>query len=281
MNNLVRFGAFEADIASGALRRGGTLVPIQDLPFRLLAALLERPGELLTRAELTTQLWGSETFVDAAAGLNTAVAKLREALGDQADRPVYIETVPRRGYRFIGSIGDSAQTPAVEQTVNRTSRRRPVLVGLAAAAVVAVLAGAAYRLRATPEPVRIAVVLFDNETGDARFGPLSQGLTDAVVTELTTESRLAVIGNAAVLRTARPFRDIAKVRDALGADYIVIGQVQQLDGGTIVRAHLIRGRDQAHVWVNVVPRGNAGEAAFQAAVAGRVRSAVAAHAIPR
>ena len=102
MTGRVAFGPFEADPASGELWRDGVVVPLQDLPFRLLAALLERPGELITRAELTTRLWGTDTFVDAAAGLNTAVAKLRDALDDHAERPVFIETIPKRGYRFIG-----------------------------------------------------------------------------------------------------------------------------------------------------------------------------------
>ncbi len=281
MSGRIRFGEFEANLASGELRRNGAAVPIQDLPFRLLAALLERPGELVARNELAAKLWGADTFVDSTAGLNTAIAKLREALSDNPDQPRYIETVPKRGYRFIGSLGS---VPTVEATPERDvvpARRRPVMVAIASVATAIVLAVAAYQQRANREPIRVAVMLFDNETGDARLTALSQGLTDAVVTELTRDSRLAVIGNAAVLRTARPFRDIAKVRDALGADYIVIGQVQALDGGTIVRAHLIRGRDQAHVWVNAVKRGDAGEETFQSAVAGAVRTAVATHAVDR
>jgi DNA-binding winged helix-turn-helix (wHTH) protein/TolB-like protein len=273
------FGPFAADPVSGELRRDGVVVPLQDLPFRLLAALLERPGELVPRAELSAKLWGSETFVDATSGLNTAVAKLREALGDNAETPLYIETVPKRGYRFIGTIGP-ADVEAPEQRVDaiktgNASSRRPLMLAIAAAAILAVVAAATYQLRATPEPVRVAVILFDNETGDPSYTPLSQGLTDAVVTELTADARLAVIGNAAVLRTARPFRDIAKVRDAVAADYIIIGQVQQLDGGTIVRTHLIRARDEAHVWVTALPREGRTEAAFQSAVAAAVRAAVA------
>jgi DNA-binding winged helix-turn-helix (wHTH) protein len=281
MSGRIRFNQFEADLASGELRRNGTPVPIQDLPFRLLAALLERPGELVSRNELAAKLWGSETFVDSTAGLNTAIAKLREALSDNPDRPQYIETVPKRGYRFIGSIGSDAVGDATPEPNATAARKRPLMVAIASLATAIVLAVATYQLRANREPVHVAVMLFDNETGDEQLTPLSQGLTDAVVTELTRDARLAVIGNAAVLRTARPFRDIAKVRDALGADYIVIGQVQTLDGGTIVRAHLIRGRDQAHVWVNVVKRGDAGEEAFQSAVAGAVRTAVANHAVDR
>jgi DNA-binding winged helix-turn-helix (wHTH) protein/TolB-like protein len=279
----IAFGAFEADIASGKLFRAGTPVPIQDLPFRLLAALLERPGELVTRGDLTTRLWGTDTFVDAAAGLNTAVAKLREALGDDAEQPLFVETVPKRGYRFVGTLRAPAGAPSQPRTAPAISatRRRPFLIAAAVAGMAVVVVAATYRLLATPEPVRVAVVLFDNETGDARWGRLAQGLTDAVVTELTAEPRLAVIGNAAVLRTERPFRDIAKVRDALDAQYIVIGQVQQLDGGTIVRTHLIRAQGQAHVWVKAMPRGEAGEAAFQSTVAGEVRAAVVKNALAR
>jgi DNA-binding winged helix-turn-helix (wHTH) protein len=285
LNGRVRFGDFEADLASGELRRAGTSVPIQDLPFRLLAALLERPGELVTRAELTARLWGSDTFVDAAAGLNTAVAKLREALDDNAERPAFIETVPKRGYRFVGAVelaeGRAAQAVRAGETASQPWRLgRTARIAAAAAALVCV-AAAAYQLRADRGRVRVAVVLFDNETGRSEMSRFAQGLTDAVVTELTAEPALAVIGNAAVLRTERPFRDIAKVRDALDADYIVIGQVQARDDATIVRAHLIRARDQAHVWVDVAELTSAGEAAFQAVVAGRVRSALASRALAR
>ncbi len=125
------------------------------------------------------------------------------------------------------------------------------------------------------------MVLFDNETGRPEMGRLAQGLTDAVVTELTGQPALAVIGNAAVLRTERPFRDIAKVRDAVRADYIVIGQVQSRDNSTIVRAHLIRAKDQSHVWVDVAELANAGEAGLQADIAGRVRAAVEQKALAR
>ena len=281
LNGRVRFGGFEADVASGQLRRGGDLIPIQDLPFRLLTALLERPGDVVTRAELTAKLWGTETFVDAAAGLNTAVAKLREALGDDADQPVFIETVPKRGYRFIGSLED-ASTPtaaAAEWSAKALAERVSAVWLIAAPIVLAIVAIAAYQLRT--DRVRVAVILFDNETGRPEMGRFAQGLTDAVVTELTAQPAFAVIGNAAVLRTERPFRDIAKVRDAVRADYIVIGQVQSRDDSTIVRAHLIRASDQSHVWVDVAQLADAGEAGLQADVAGRVRAAVEQKALAR
>jgi DNA-binding winged helix-turn-helix (wHTH) protein/TolB-like protein len=288
----VRFGPFETNLTSGELRRDGVVIPLQDLPFRLLTALLERPGEVITRAKLTEHLWGTDTFVDAAAGLNTAVAKLRDALGDNAEQPVYIETVPKRGYRFIGQPELRVNSEHAPSRVGATSERAPSHLGatseaaspafrpviatmVAAVAIVIALVGlTAYRLRADRPQTRVAVILFDNETGRPEVSRLSQALTDATVFALTAQPKLAVIGNAAILRTERPFRDLAAVRDALHADYIVIGQVQTRDEQILVRSHLIRARDQAHVWVSE-SRMTADEAALQSEVAGRIAAAVA------
>jgi DNA-binding winged helix-turn-helix (wHTH) protein len=100
----MKFGEFDVDERAGVLRRAGTRIKLQDLPFRLLVVLLRRAGEVVTRDELRAELWGSETFVDAEAGLNTAIAKIREALGDNAETPAFIETLPKRGYRFVGTL---------------------------------------------------------------------------------------------------------------------------------------------------------------------------------
>lgn len=275
----VRFGPFEADRASGELWRDGARVPLQDLPFRLLLALLARPGDVVTRAELTASLWGSETFVDATAGLNTAIAKLRDALEDTAEQPRYVETIPKRGYRFIAPVEDVHLSPWVPASAGppagpaKTGPHARQTILWIAAALVAVVGAAVYQLRADRGQVRVAVMLFDNETGRAELDRLSQALTDATVTELTAEPRLAVIGNAAVLRTSRPFRDIEKVRDALQASYIVIGQVQLRDDRVLVRTHLIRGSDQAHVWITAASMTST-EEALQTEIATKVRAAV-------
>ena len=269
LNGIVTFGPFRVDLSSGELWRDATPVPVQDLPFRVLVALLEKPGEVVSRNDLSTRLWGSGTYVDATAGLNTAVAKLREALDDDAEHPSYIETVPKRGYRFVAPV-------SAGQSVSPVPRSAPRRLAWTAAAVF-LLAGAvfaAFQLRTDRPRTRVAVVLFDNETGRPEYGRLAQNLTDATVTELTTDTRLAVIGNAAVLRTERPFRDIAKVREAVGADYIVIGQVQAVDDRTIVRTHLIRAADESHLKVDVFSL-SSGEAALQAEVGRGVRTTVA------
>jgi DNA-binding winged helix-turn-helix (wHTH) protein len=158
----VRFGDFEVDPRSAELLKNGRSVRIQEKPFQVLALLLERPGELVTREELRQALWPADTFVDFDVGLNTAIRKLREALGDSADDPRFIETLPRRGYRFIGAVEsepapDAADVSAparteiaprpLEPTDPRLAsklrgvNRRRVGLALASVAVVVVAAG--------------------------------------------------------------------------------------------------------------------------------------------
>lgn len=232
------FGEFSVDLSAGELRRNGEKVRLQDLPFRVLAALVARPGEVVTREELRTSLWDAETFVDAEAGLNTAIAKLREALDDRADAPRFIETVPKRGYRFIA---------AVDRPSARPSRR---WMAIAALVVLLCSAGAYSIWRAAAKPTRptIAVVLFRNETGKPDLDRLAQQLTDATVVTLAQNPAYAVIGNAAILRTPRIFQDLAAIRTSLHADYILVAQVQEPPSGLVIRAHFIRARDQVHLW---------------------------------
>jgi DNA-binding winged helix-turn-helix (wHTH) protein/TolB-like protein len=281
----LRFPPFEADPDSGELWRDGVLVPLQDLPFRLLALLLERPGEAVTREEIADRLWGKDTFVDAGAGVNTAIAKLREALGDTAASPRYIETLPKRGYRFVGRIEREpvvvvAPGPAVEPPSRVRRLRQPRRVGLATLAAVSLVALLGWSWIATREsPERIAVILFDNETGDAAWDRPAQNLTDATVEALTRLDGLDVVGNAAILRTPRPFRDLEAVQRELAARWVVIGQAQRVDDAIVVRCHLIRTSDQAHVWFEsfaVSPEpGSEGEllARVASAVAGAVGKA--------
>ena len=114
---LIRFGLFEVDLSAGVLEREGRKVSLQEQPFQVLTLLLERPGEVVTREEVRQKLWPQDTFVDYDAGLNTAIRKLREALGDSADNPRFVETLPRRGYRFIAPVDAAVQdiAPAVTE----------------------------------------------------------------------------------------------------------------------------------------------------------------------
>ena len=135
-SDIVQFGAFEVDFHSGELRRHGHQVKLQEKPYQILEILLEQPGRMVSREELTKRLWPDDTFVDFERGLNTAIGKLRTALGDSAEHPRYIETVARRGYRFIGSSESSAGF-----TERPSANRKTVLVAVLGAAVVALMAG--------------------------------------------------------------------------------------------------------------------------------------------
>src|SRR6266566_1372710 len=103
-STILRFGTFEVDLRAGELRKQGVRIKVQEQPFHVLTVLLRRPGEVVTREELRNQNWPPDTFVDFDNSLNTAINKLREALGDSADNPRFIETLPRRGYRFLVSV---------------------------------------------------------------------------------------------------------------------------------------------------------------------------------
>src|SRR3982074_3953206 len=124
---LVRFGVFEADLRAGELRRNGVKVRLQDLPFRALTLLLTRPGEVITREEFRQALWPSDIFVDFEQGISSAVMRLRDALRDSADNPIFIETIERRGYRWIGPIQGGEPVP--EATRGNDSPEKQVTAG--------------------------------------------------------------------------------------------------------------------------------------------------------
>jgi DNA-binding winged helix-turn-helix (wHTH) protein len=253
MPSRVRFGLFQFDPATGELSREGTPIRLQPQPARVLALLLERPGELVSREDLRRHVWGNETFVDFERGLNFCIAQIRSALGDSADSPRYVETVPKRGYRFIAPAAVDGTGPPNE-TRPPKNNKRATGIALAASLVAAVGAFIFVRQQVT-EPaatVPIAVVPFDNQTGSIAFDAVAEGLADATVAQLAQADRprLAVVGNAQLLRTARSFRDVKRIGAELNVDYVVLGQVQRDGQGVRVVAHLIRVSDERHVWAN-------------------------------
>jgi len=176
----IRFGAFEVDAQSGELRREGKKVKIQEQPFQVLILLLERPGEVLTREELTKRLWSDQTNVDFERGLNKAITRLREALRDSAENPRYIETLPRRGYRFIAHVTNGARVAEVETKSNEVSviesrTRSPRMAMLASLVVILLIVGIVASWRWTVKARRVPKVLgFRQLTNDgqAKRGPL-------------------------------------------------------------------------------------------------------------
>ena len=254
MNGRVRFGLFEFDPHTGALSREGVPARLQPQPARVLAILVTHAGDVVTRDTLRQEVWSDGTFVDFERGLNFCVAQIRSALGDAADSPRFIETLPRRGYRFIAPI-KLLQPERRARSAARSGSYVTALIGLAL--VTAALVAGAWWAASEDARVRIAVVPFDNETGMEEFDRIARGVADATVARLSTPERVAafsVIGNAAALQQPRAFRDLKRIGTELGADYIVLAQMKRDDAGVRLIAHLIRVRDQSHLWANTYDR---------------------------
>jgi DNA-binding winged helix-turn-helix (wHTH) protein/Tfp pilus assembly protein PilF len=212
-----RFGAFEVDLRSGDVRKHGIRLKIQDQPFQVLAYLLEHPGEVVTREELRQKLWPADTFVDFDTGLNSAIKKLRDALGDSAEEPRYIETLPRRGYRFIAHVenGDLPAPVPIEKrlaTVPRVapksefSSKRRIMVAAGVAALLIVAALVTWRVFFA-RPVLtgndvIVLASFVNKTGD----PIFDNLDKPLEVKLTESPFLSLLPEGAVHETLRTMR---------------------------------------------------------------------------
>jgi DNA-binding winged helix-turn-helix (wHTH) protein/TolB-like protein len=251
-----RFGLFEFDCASGELRREGALVRLQSQPAQVLACLIQHAGEITSREELFRTVWGDQTFVDFERGLNFCIAQIRLALGDDATAPRYIQTIPRRGYQFIAPVQRIAgpATHVIPVRASLRSSSRVVQWLCAAGLLLAVGLGWEYWRsfrHASRVPPIVAVVRFDNETGDATLTSFSDGLTDSVVEQLTALSggRYGVVGNARVLRLGRDQRDLNAISHTLHAEYVILGQVQGSASHARILAHLIHMPDQTHLWV--------------------------------
>jgi len=248
----VAFGDFEFDAETGELRRHGEPVRLQSQPAQVLAVLVGSAGQVVTRETLRDAVWGAETFVDFDKGLNFAIAQVRAALEDSADSPSFVRTLPKRGYQFIAPVTRLDAPP-----VDTPPGVRPKLWtwGIGVAAALALTAGVWSWRSSTTRPSdpahTIAVIPFDNETGVGDLDRYATNLSDSLVAQLTTSGadRFDIIGNALILRTPRPRRDLVAIAEAVKAGYVVMGQVQRDEGHLRVLAHLIRLPDQKHISV--------------------------------
>jgi DNA-binding winged helix-turn-helix (wHTH) protein/TolB-like protein len=292
------FGLFDFDPATGELRREGRPVRLQPQPAKVLAVLVECAGDTVSRDELRQIVWPEGTFVDFERGLNFCIAQIRSALGDSADSPRFIETIPRRGYRFVAPVRTVAETEdrapepqlaaPIKQEPAETAPAPTGLGGLRAAAVVVsgllllVLAVAVVQTSRKDDEsgaVRVAVVPFDNETGTDAYSGLGQGIADTTVARLATPERLgkiAVIGNSAALRRPRSFRDLKAIGEAVDARFVVLAQVKRDATRVRLIAHLIRVSDEAHVWAQTFDR-DAFTLEAQAEIAEAIAVAVTQH----
>jgi TolB-like protein/DNA-binding winged helix-turn-helix (wHTH) protein/Tfp pilus assembly protein PilF len=257
----LRFGVFELDPRAGELRKRGMKIRLHGQPVEILAMLLEHPGETITREELQKKLWPAETFVDFERGLNNAMNRLRAALDDDAETPRFVETMPRRGYRFIGALNGSEQTLAAEAT--RSRKPGPIIrfsafAALLVIAVAAVLVGVnvwGWRKRLLPRhtnpPVQaLAVLPLANLSGDPEQEYFADGMTEALITELGKVSKPRVISRQSIMQYKGSKKSLQQIGRELNVDAVLEGTVERSGDRVRVSVHLERVSPESQVWAN-------------------------------
>ena len=269
---VVRFGAFEVDLNARELRKGGVRIKLHGQPFEVLAMLLERSGDLVTREELQQRLWPTDTFVDFDHGVNTAINRLREALGDSADAPRFVETLPRRGYRFVGTVDTgAAKAPElpVEQMKNASSpttveaapaiprsRARTYVPALVVVAALAVLTGLSIRPvrdrllgRSGAPPIRaLAVLPLENLSADPEQDFFADGMTEELTTDLGKISALRVISRTSVIQFKGTRKPLSEIGRELGVDAVIEGTVTHSGNHVRITANLVQVSPERHLW---------------------------------
>jgi len=278
-----RFGLYEVDFRAGELLKSGRRIRLQDQPLRVLQMLLENPGQAISREELRQKLWPGDTFVDFDHGLNNAINRLREALNDSADAPRFIETLPRRGYRFIAEVNTDAPAPIVESpkiTSTELSRpanldmyEQPVLttaplplpkrkekkLGLAAASmgiVVAAILGLyfarvrPFRSSAAMKIQSVAVLPLDNLSGDVSQEYFAEEITDALTTSLAQMRGIRVISRTSAMRYKGTRKALPEIAKELGVDAVVEGSASRAGGTIHVNTQLIFAASDSHIWAH-------------------------------
>jgi TolB-like protein/DNA-binding winged helix-turn-helix (wHTH) protein/Flp pilus assembly protein TadD len=302
------------DLRAGDLRKHGVRIRLQTQPFQILGMLLERPGEVVTREELRQTLWPGDTFVDFDHGLNNAINRLREALGDSAESPRFLETLPRRGYRFIAAVESIAppspqnSTPQVEdssttppapasdeiaaqrvKSSKSSLRARPWIVAGAVAAALFALLGTLnigdlrQRLLGVSPPRRIqsiVVLPLENLTGDPSQDYFAEGMTDELITQLAQIGGLRVISRTTAMQYKGTRKSISQIGRELHVDGIVEGVVFRSGEQVRISAQLVDATTDQHVWAQSYERDLRDILALQKDVAGGVARQIRAKLLP-
>lgn len=310
-----RFGSFEMDLRAGELRKHGVRIRLQTQPFQILGMLLNRPGEVVTREELREALWPGDTFVDFDHGLNNAINRLREALGDSAQSPRFLETLPRRGYRFITAV-ESTPFPSPQDsgahvensstTPSTTSRdkvtlpvesskaslrlraRVSIAAGAGGAAVLALLVvlnigGVRQRLlgaAATARIQSIVVLPLENLSGDPSQEYFADGMTDELITQLAQINGLRVISRTTAMQYKGTRKSVPEIGRELQVDGIVEGTVFRSGKQVRISAQLVNSYTDQHVWARSYERDLRDILALQKEVAGGVARQIRANLLP-
>jgi TolB-like protein/DNA-binding winged helix-turn-helix (wHTH) protein len=271
IENTIRFGLFELDLRTRQLTKNGVKIRLPQQPIQALSLLLERPGEIVTREELRERLWPSDVFVDFDHGLNKSIQKLRDALGDSAGSPRYIQTIPRIGYRFIGPAngstgirepGSDTNTPpppnlASANQAGIAGRRRArwlfiaSLIGLGALTAGLLVP---WRLRPSETIQSLAVLPLDNLSGDSSQDYFADGMTDELITMLAKDSTLRIVSRTSVMQYRGARRPLPEIARALHADAILEGSVSRSADQVHMTLQLIRADTDSHLWAESYER---------------------------
>lgn len=262
---LSRFGPFQLDRKACELRKGDTLLHLAPQPCKVLALLVSRPQKVFTRQEIQREIWGGDTFVDFEQGLNVAIRQIRAALCDDAESPRYIQTLPKRGYRFIGKLNgdptaaEAPSDPAESATLSILSVPRPasyrrpvtVVVGLASVVVAVILVWRMERIAGRTPLTRIrslAVLPLENLSRDAEQEYFADGMTDELITDLAKVHALRVISRTSVMQYKGKHKPTPQIARELNVDALVEGTVIRSGDRVRITAQLIEGSQDRHLW---------------------------------
>jgi TolB-like protein/DNA-binding winged helix-turn-helix (wHTH) protein/Tfp pilus assembly protein PilF len=277
---ILRFGAFELDVQNGELRRAGVLIKLSPQQLQVLQLLAENAGQLLTREEIQREVWGSDVFVDFDRNLNVCVAQIRASLNDDSDAPRFIQTIPKRGYKFIAPVERIGAPPtAISVAPPPAARRSFWIVPCAIALLAGCVAGAAYLYWRQPPPsqrVIVATLPFENLSGDSKEAIFADGLTEELIGQLGSlnPDRLGVIGRSSIMRYKGAAHGIDQIGRDLHADFVIEGTVRRSEGQIRIAAHLVKVTDQAQVWTDTSERGESEMFRLEEESAARIAAAV-------
>lgn len=273
VSQLIQFDAFEVDLRAGELRKHGIKIRLQEQPFLILQTLLETGGQVVTSEELQKKIWPQDTFVDFDHGLHAAVNRLRQALGDSAENPRYVETVARRGYRFVGHIhGPSVQEPRPISATSTTTVSLPrhggralwnswtgvltgiVIAGVFASTLVFFNVGGLRSWFYRPRFRSLAVLPLDNLSSDAGKDYFADGMTEDLITQLSKLGDLRVISHTSVLQYKATHKALPQIARELNVDAVVEGAVQLDKDHVRITAQLVDGSTDQHIWAETYDR---------------------------